>query len=729
MSLGYARDSIADLQSLHNLEKEDPDTTTAPSSYYLRGHQTSQEEPRADDYYYCNLLEEDALFIEEEEQEHFQGIKVPAVPLDEPSLQVCKSESQCSNHSSPLSVATEEEEHAATTTTTTTTITTPTTTIILEETTELLNDDGNGDGPQTGTRSFASTSNRTRVNKHTLAKEESKKQTTNYSYSGFDYSDYYQDSYLDEFGTRSSKKNKNILCCLFPFLQDPLLSDDEEDEEQEEGESTVPESLGHNEMGHAVPLDETKKVHSLQELGENIVTESIKDAASDSIGESIREVLSLSPSSSTSDTDLSFSSNGDHFDCQVQASSVTHMDPTLPKNNETHNTNISIETESNCSIKQKPTKSIKGILKHTVIKPQLPTKPERHVSTLNTLSKSPSDKNGSNIKRRSILPTYESSVVHKSSTLDESSERSQYRKSVTFSSMARVVPVLPRSEMSYYLKSMIWWQRADYEDFKKAGRIISKAMLQGGSEIWLQTSDAWGKKRENRIDKNLGSVNQNEQASNSEEYSLALRKYGVNDQSEEKVIEDDIDDVGDNPNPNKWWCKFGHSRRGLEHIASVDEGRQRQKLVNASITAVLEEQRRQRLSRRDPNKIAAISMQYTSWAKDLARAAGEADAEAVRSNFHSKAKGRLSYLSSRLLKRKDGEQVEGQPCASFILSANPALMAEVLDSHAHDFTNGLRSSAAKVRADMLVNSNTHSESKNDIAHKAAGFQFQQAAPA
>jgi hypothetical protein len=278
--------------------------------------------------------------------------------------------------------------------------------------------------------------------------------------------------------------------------------------------------------------------------------------------------------------------------------------------------------------------------------------------------------------------------------------------------------------MSYFLKSMIWWQRADYEDFKKAGRIISKAMLQGGSEIWLQTSDAWGKKRDNRTVKNLGSSLENEQILNSEEYRSALRKYGVNDQSEEKVIEDDINDVG-----HKWWCKFGHSRRGLEHIVSVDEGRQRQKLVNASITAVLEEQRRQRLTRKDPNKIAAISMQYTSWAKDLARAAGEADAEAVRSNFHSKAKGRLSYLSSSLLKRKDVEKVEGQPCASFILSANSALMAEVLDSHAHDGTASLLSTSVKERAGMLVKGNTRSESKDDIAHKAAGFQFQQAAPA
>jgi hypothetical protein len=242
---------------------------------------------------------------------------------------------------------------------------------------------------------------------------------------------------------------------------------------------------------------------------------------------------------------------------------------------------------------------------------------------------------------------------------------------------------------------MIWWQRSDYDDFKKAGRIIAKAMLQGGSEIWLETSNAWGKKQEKRGEKKANN-------GASSEYISALRKYGAFE--EEKKV-DENDNVGD-----KWWCKFGHSRRGLEHIVSIEEGRQRQRLVNASVTAVLEEQRRQRLTRVDHKKISAISMQYTSWAKDLALAAGAADEEAVKSNFSSN-KHRISYLKSKLL---NSEKKVGHPCARFILSANPALTAEILDSHTHH----------RRKISNVVKDNHSSETKSDVAHQAAGFQYQ-----
>ena len=138
--------------------------------------------------------------------------------------------------------------------------------------------------------------------------------------------------------------------------------------------------------------------------------------------------------------------------------------------------------------------------------------------------------------------------------------------------------------------------------------------------------------------------------------------------------------------------------------------------MNAAVTAVLEEQRRQRITRRDHKKISAISMQYTSWAKDLALAAGEADYEAVRSNFSSK-KNRLSILGRKLL---NAEQKAGQPCASFILSANPALTAEVLDSHTH------RRKMMNAMKSGIVKDTNSSETKSDIVHQAAGFQDREA---
>ena len=73
-----------------------------------------------------------------------------------------------------------------------------------------------------------------------------------------------------------------------------------------------------------------------------------------------------------------------------------------------------------------------------------------------------------------------------------------------------------------------------------------------------------------------------------------MKKFGGAEDNEEKSFDDD--DMG-----SKRWCKFGHSRRGLERIVSANEGRQRQKIVKASVSAVLEEQRRQRISRRDCN--------------------------------------------------------------------------------------------------------------------------------
>lgn len=149
-------------------------------------------------------------------------------------------------------------------------------------------------------------------------------------------------------------------------------------------------------------------------------------------------------------------------------------------------------------------------------------------------------------------------------------------------------------------------------------------------------------------------------------------KFGVEEDNEEKIFNDD-DDMG-----SKWWCKVGHSRRGLEHIVPVNEVRQRQKLVNASVSTVLEEQRRQHILIRDSKKIASISMQYTAWAKALASTAGEAgeaDEEAVKSKFCAKAQCRLSYLSKSVSRRPTANETEtkGKPCASFVLMANSAL--------------------------------------------------------
>jgi len=224
----------------------------------------------------------------------------------------------------------------------------------------------------------------------------------------------------------------------------------------------------------------------------------------------------------------------------------------------------------------------KGILRH----PRA-----RHHQTKSNRSNASIGSNSSlsqQAKRRSLFPAYEPNAVDKKDL------------NTTFSPMARVVAIKSSKEMDEQEKSSVWWQKPDYDAFRKTGRMISKVMLQGGSEIWLATNQSWQVPNQGR--------------------AATLRHAMAN--------------VDNEDTSQKWWHKFGHSRRGLEHIASIDEGRQRQANVKTSIRAVLTEQRRQKaFHREDPEKLRMCSIQNTSWAKDLALASGASDADAVTKNF------------------------------------------------------------------------------------------------
>lgn len=277
------------------------------------------------------------------------------------------------------------------------------------------------------------------------------------------------------------------------------------------------------------------------------------------------------------------------------------------------------------------TQKIKGILKHTakmVSQESLQSASNSQggkVTTLQGMVGSPD--------RRSLFPSYSSRrQVHPDPSGHNGLLRPESKKSVIFSPMARVVSVPSRHDMSFVDKAGVWWQRSDYDDFKKTGRIIAKAMLQGGSEIWLSSNNAWEKRAQK---------NKRNHQTRSPEYDEALRKYvGEQRAGLDPAEEASADDYG-----SKWWCKFGHSRRGLEHVASMDEGRHRQRNVNSAMRHIIDEQRSQRLNhRRDPVKLAKVALQYTSWARDLALAAGASDADAVRTNFSRDAKDRGHYL-------------------------------------------------------------------------------------
>lgn len=677
MPFGYARDSIADLQSLAHADDDgnflDVDTSTAPSAFILA---TS---PGQDDHDYNDML----LM----EDEHEAPLSIEAGIASDKTLLV-------SNTNTPSTPAA--------------TISTSIPLEMQQQSTLVVQNSPSRMSNPSGRSRNGKTHDLRRTTSVTMA--EQKKKTA--VYSGFDYNDYYADSYSNNELT-PKKGKKNILCCLFPFLEDPLLSDDEYGSDDDE---TILKEDDNDSQVSLVSFSDSKddvdskKKNDLANVAlEKAQVEAISpsptvstSASAEDLSSTVVSSVVLQPNSPASSPASSPAKSPQKSDAEPPNTPPTYASVTATDTATIENKGLEIEPEPEpeAKIEPPPTPTVKGILKRTVIKPIAPSKPDRVLSTIPNSFNHDKDSNGG-FKRRTILPTYEV-ASQRSLPLDDSVHTQP--KSVSFSHMARVMPVLPRSEMSYFTKSTIWWQRNDYDDFKKTGRIIAKAMVQGGSEIWLQTSDAWGKSQGKRSSAAASLGTKGEQ--HSAEYKSALKKYGVEDENEEKSFDDDVS--------SKWWCKFGHSRRGLEHIVSVNEGRQRQKLVNASVTAVLEEQRRQRISRRDSKKIASISMQYTAWAKDLASAAGEADEEAVKSKFCAKAKGRLSYLNTSLLRRTTADKTEGKPCASFVLTANSAF----LDSHTHG--------SGKMSMKKETSATSVTEHIDDIAHKAAGFQFQKA---
>lgn len=234
------------------------------------------------------------------------------------------------------------------------------------------------------------------------------------------------------------------------------------------------------------------------------------------------------------------------------------------------------------------------------------------------------------INGRKLFPTYEPKK--------RSDGPGGPRRSIEFNPMARVLTLPSRRDMQLSQRAQIWWQKCDYDEFKKTGRIISKAMECGGSEVWLTSSNAWGDRS--------ARAPVMKRTSESDAYNQALSRYVTNDNDEKSK-----GGVGEDDDKNKWWCKFGHSRRGLEHVVSNSEGKARQQSVVLATQMVLDEQRRQRASRtKDPNKLRNVAMQYTSWARDLALAAGYADAEAVKKNFDATAWGgsRARHFAKRM---------------------------------------------------------------------------------
>jgi hypothetical protein len=290
--------------------------------------------------------------------------------------------------------------------------------------------------------------------------------------------------------------------------------------------------------------------------------------------------------------------------------------------------------------------------------------------------------------RRSLFPSYE----------DRKPRTAAHN--VSFAPMARVVTVKSKNDMAEDEKSDIWWQRSDYEAFRKAGRIITRAMLEGGSEIWLASNESLlGKKDKKGASSSTGDI---------------------------------IQAAGD-----KWWHKFGHSRRGLEHVVSVDEGRQRQMNVKNAIRAVVEEQSRQKMCKReDPEKLRTVALHHTSWARDLALASAASDAHAVESSFSEGRHSREFYLLKMARSKPNSNSSSAVNVPQFMKPAidNIAPKTPIVQQRLDAFTssqiqfrrrkNGATSGDATTEVEsteQVHDAQSTEKGKESLAHQAAGF--------
>lgn len=446
-------------------------------------------------------------------------------------------------------------------------------------------------------------------------KEANPQQPPSFQYTGLTedfYSDaYYMDdhassNFLSIGGSKSSSANREggFWCCLFPWLAPPKKTLTVELIQEGSNHSAIMPLASQGD--HRSVVEEVDTESNGESTSSNVLGERLSDKERQAV---LARLRLAQPESMTSPQH-----NESHSSTTAETNSDTmkHADGSTDKSSKPRSKGLLngipvYDTSPLNNVSDSPP-VLKGILKtrsaakvdeHVVqngmIERHLSFKGETGVTTNSSGSSAAASSNSQpGARRRSLFPSYE-----------EKKPRTPH--SVLFSPMARVVTVKSKNDMTDDEKSDIWWQRSDYEDFRKTGRIITRAMLEGGSEIWLTSNDA----------------------------STTKKK-----KSQQQKEEDNVGETGD-----KWWHKFGHSRRGLEHVVSIEEGRQRQMNVKTAIRAVLEEQARQKMYKReDPEKLRHVALHHTMWARDLALASGASDADAVDQSFSEGRKSREFYL-------------------------------------------------------------------------------------
>lgn len=539
------------------------------------------------------------------------------------------------------------------------------------------------------------------------------------------YADYYSDdfaSYNDSYGYSMGNKSgekENIFCCMFaPWAQPkaietevqsatPALEEEQADAKEDSGVSSSPEnktgpepSGSSSEDAKTIPTltqtpSLTEKFPVVISLGTGTMPTVPSLPAEDSKATNPSDetlpkkkvaVSIAAPVHTKKNTMPHMMSDGLSDSVSTDNTSCSYDEKKQEDGDDGVGNIVSVDEVDEEDVFPVP---IKGILKVKRCSVSI-----NNVSKRKSIQKPINEVTSASPNKRHLFPTYEPKKSQTSGPVSSG-------KAINFNPMARVLSISSRKDIPFHQKAQVWWQKCDYDEFKKTGRIISKAMECGGSEIWLASSNAWGNRAAQSQKMKIREASSGAQVKygDSEEYNKALAKYVSKEDKKD-------DESGSNNKDEKWWCKFGHSRRGLEHIASSMEGRARQQAVLLAIRMVMEEQKRQRITRtKDPNKLRNVAMQYTSWARDLSLAAGAADEEAVTSGFNPTATCRAQHFAKRLATWNQNDAAGGVVMR--------AVTSRLLDANTHSISRTKKSAAKSV-------SNV-SHSEEPLSARAKGF--------
>ena len=149
----------------------------------------------------------------------------------------------------------------------------------------------------------------------------------------------------------------------------------------------------------------------------------------------------------------------------------------------------------------------------------------------------------------------------------------------------------------------VWWTKEDYQSFRRVGIMLARAKA---DKLW--EGELWGLEQ--------AAARSNNEAKDVTREAKSESRSGA-----------EAGEFADHESSGKWWCKYGHSRRGLEQLLE-GQGAHRSKCVKDVVTKVLEEQQRQRKSGiADHRLIAMLASKGSESSRRSARLIGRRDEE------------------------------------------------------------------------------------------------------